>query len=383
MPATVLRIASIVLPSIAIVVVGLLLLWPPPEPVTLTDRIERIPADLFERPPLSDRITLGTRAEVEERRERLQRFVFGRAGLPRALPTVERDVEDDEFVDELENLERIDRLTIALPVDFTSVAYHVIPKRSNGGLLLYHNGHGQDFLDGKATVAHFLERGWTLLVFAMPYDGFNTNPDTRETRCGRVELAWAGDGAEHDTLACLLQQPLRYFLEPVAVGLNYASGLGYERTVMVGLSGGGWTTAAYAALDPRVQRSYPVAGSRPLHVSAHICRGETPEAFVRCFGDIEHRLPAFYRIANYLELYALGALGLGRGQLAIYNVYDSCCFSGRSFEEWRGRVRDAVRRLGCGAYDAVGDTTHRRHRISPWALDVIESDLARPPTPCG
>jgi hypothetical protein len=150
---------------------------------------------------------------------------------------------------------------------------------------------------------------------------------------------------------------------------------------MVGLSGGGWTTTVYTALDVRVQRSYPVAGSLPHHISARTCRGETPESRARCFNDIEQRLPGFYRIANYLELYALGASG-HRRQLAIYNVYDACCFRGRSYEEWRGRVQDAARRLGCGSYDAVGDTTHRRHRLSPWALDVIETDLARPPTPC-
>jgi hypothetical protein len=381
MPATVVRIASIVFPGVTIAFVALLFLWPEPEPVTVADRIEYPPALLFERPPLTDEVTFDTRPEAERRRQRLQRFVFGRPGLPRALPKVEQAIEDDEFADGLANLERIDRLTIALPLGFTSVAYHVLPERANGGLLIYQNGHAQDFVDGKTTVAYFLERGWTLLVFAMPYAGFNTNPETKDTPCGRVELAFAGRSTEHDTLACV-PRPLRYFLEPVAVGLNYASTLGYQRTVMVGLSGGGWTTVAYSALDPRIQRSYPVAGSRPLHISARTCPGKTPETVARCFGDLEHRLPGLYRIANYLELYTLGATGAGRSQLAIYNVYDSCCFTGRSYEDWRRQVQGAVRRLGCGAYDAVGDTTHREHIVSEWALRVIESDLERRPPPC-
>jgi hypothetical protein len=210
----------------------------------------------------------------------------------------------------------------------------------------------------------------------MPLAGHNENPEELETACGRVELRSAGPRTEHDAFACL-RQPLRYFLEPVAVGLNYTSRLAYEQTAMVGLSGGGWTTVAYAALDPRVQRSYPVAGSEPFHVTARACPGKTPASVPKCFGDFEQRLPALYRIANYLELYTLGGFGRGRKQLAIYNEFDPCCFSGRGYEEWRPRVQAALRRLGSGRYDAVADTTHRLHVISPFALRVIEADLGR------
>ena len=40
--------------------------------------------------------------------------------------------------------------------------------------------------------------------------------------------------------------------------------LGYKRVVMVGLSGGGWTTTVAAAIDPRIDLSIPVAGSLPF-----------------------------------------------------------------------------------------------------------------------
>jgi hypothetical protein len=370
------RATSIVLPSVAIAVLGLLLFWPAPSAVRPADRIEHLPPDLFERPPLSHAITLATPRDAERRRARLRRFVFGRDSLPVRLPTVERDMDDAEFADDLPNIDRIDRLTIPLPLGFTSVAYHLIPRRANRRLLIYHNGHDQDFFDGERVVAHFLARGYALLVFAMPYEGLNTNPDTIETKCGRVELAPAGSRTAHESLACV-PQPFRYFLEPVAVGLNHTSALGYTRTAMVGLSGGGWTTVVYAALDPRVQYSYPVAGSRPFHITARNCPGDTPDAVAPCFGDFEQRMPDFYRIANYLELYTLGAFGPGRRQLAINNVYDPCCFSGTSYEEWRPLVQTALRRLGAGEYDAIGDTTHRRHIVSPFALRTIEADLRR------
>ena len=32
---------------------------------------------------------------------------------------------------------------------------------------------------------------------------------------------------------------------------------------MVGISGGGWTTGVYSALDPRIEKSFVVAGTAP------------------------------------------------------------------------------------------------------------------------
>ena len=63
---------------------------------------------------------------------------------------------------------------------------------------------------------------------------------------------------------------IRYFVEPLHLTVNYALSLGYKRVVMMGKSGGGWTTTVCAALDPRIHVSFPIAGSIPLsfhHVS--------------------------------------------------------------------------------------------------------------------
>ena len=58
----------------------------------------------------------------------------------------------------------------------------------------------------------------------------------------------------------------RFFVEPVILTINYAKQvLGYKRVVMMGLSGGGWTTTMAAALDPRIELSIPVAGSIPCN----------------------------------------------------------------------------------------------------------------------
>src|SRR5206468_3419492 len=110
------------------------------------------------------------------------------------------------------------------------------------------------------------------------------------------------------------------FLEPVAVALNYIAPRHPFRSIsMIGISGGGWTTTLYAAVDPRVSRSYPVAGSLP-----HYLASDAPQNW----GDYEQTLPELYRTANYLELYILGGYGRGRAQLQVLNKYDPCCFNG-------------------------------------------------------
>jgi hypothetical protein len=45
--------------------------------------------------------------------------------------------------------------------------------------------------------------------------------------------------------------------------VNYGKALGYKHIVMVGLSGGGWTTTISAAIDPRTYSSTS-AGLRQL-----------------------------------------------------------------------------------------------------------------------
>jgi hypothetical protein len=56
---------------------------------------------------------------------------------------------------------------------------------------------------------------------------------------------------------------MRYFIEPVALAASYAKTLGYKHVVMVGLSGGGWTTTIASAVVTDIELSFPTAGSVP------------------------------------------------------------------------------------------------------------------------
>src|SRR5438132_249422 len=115
---------------------------------------------------------------------------------------------------------------------------------------------------------------------------------------------------------------IKYFLEPTAISLNYLKTGSradhfptYETFHMICLSGGGWTTTVYAAIDPTITCSFPVAGSIPLYLRTG-----------GSVGDREQFEPAFYNIAGYPDLYILGSEGRGRKQVQILVRLDDCCF---------------------------------------------------------
>ena len=87
----------------------------------------------------------------------------------------------------------------------------------------------------------------------MPLLGPNNN-GSMGTRRHEWFLAWEAKGVK----------TMKFFLEPVTLAINFAITQGYERFVMVGLSGGGWSTTVASALDKRIGLSFPVAGSLPL-----------------------------------------------------------------------------------------------------------------------
>ena len=131
---------------------------------------------------------------------------------------------------------------------------------------------------------------------------------------------------------------------------------------MVGISGGGWTTTLYSAIDQRITQSYSVAGSLPQYL-----RNTQAD-----MGDYEQTLPNLYRIANYLDLYTLDAYGNNRKHIQIFNKYDPCCFADPAFETYSGIIKSAINNLdGNGTFAVYVDDTHKEHKISNHALEII------------
>ena len=244
-----------------------------------------------------------------------------------------------------------------------SIIYLFHPRSSNGRLLIYHQGHGGDFFRGVDTIRFFLRHGYAVAAFAMPLLGMNGQL-VIETPDGSITLR------KHSDLRVLesdVFSPLKFFVEPITVFLNYAvEEYGYDLVAMVGLSGGGWTTTLAAALDSRIARSYPVAGSLPLYFASGRDYEQT------------HRGLYVYALANYPELYVLGTYEGARRQIQILNRYDPCCFSGTGYVRYEEQVARTAQRVGNGSFSVFSDETHREHKISEAALAVILNDLDRP-----
>lgn len=114
--------------------------------------------------------------------------------------------------------------------------------------------------------------------------------------------------------------PMRVMVDHIFGGINYATSLThYDKIVMAGLSGGGWSTTLVAAIDSRISLSMSVAGSLPISMRT---------VHPRNFGDWEQQEHDLYSVASYWELYLLAAEN-GRKHTLIYNELDSCCFGGQ------------------------------------------------------
>ena len=331
-------------------------------PPYLPPRLEIDP--LFLETDVDSLILIDNAADVASKRTQLIEYIWGADGLPPTqLPdNVEQDISDVRYQD-LDNLKQIDKITIMMEWQINSIAYHFIPVRSNQKLVIYHQGHYGDFIFGIEAIQKFLNEGYDVIALSMPLLGLNNQPVVDLPRFGKMKIT------QHDQLKLLQPErghPIKFFLHPVAVVLNYAQAYNYTATFMLGLSGGGWTTTLYAAIDPRIVRSYPVAGTLPIYLRPGSSRD---------WGDYEQTIPELYAIANYLELYILGSYGDGRKQLQVLNKFDPCCYAGIRYQTYEDIVKERVRSLGAGSFEVYLDENNREHKISDQTLNVILADI--------
>ncbi len=269
------------------------------------------------------------------------------------------------------NLKRIDRIKMELEHGFTSRAFLFHPKENNGLNIpiIYHSGHGWGvFLEDEVVnynngqehsvrvIDYFLSKGFDVIGIDMPFFGENTWPE-QATEEGVTHLMYG-----HDDLFNL-KNPFYYFLAPVRATIDYFQDkMSYPYFVMTGLSGGGWTTTLYSAIDTRVVQSFPVAGSIPIPLRTD----------PRDFGDKEQYYPPFYETYNYSTLYFLGAAGDNRLQYQVLNQKDHCCFAFNGEEYWSGYLKETLQTSGLkGRYEFFYDTVAQYHKISAVAVDSM------------
>jgi pimeloyl-ACP methyl ester carboxylesterase len=313
-------------------------------------------------------ITITSSADITTKRQALIHFIWGEAGFPSGkLPS---EVQDNVTspIPNLNNLERVTNLKIEMDGELEGLAHHFIPSNKNNRLVVVHLGHYCTFYDGpgsgqtdrgiQKTINRLLSEGFSVLAVYMPH----LRPDDCTSQHDQMfRMATTGS-------------PMKFFLEPVAVSLNYLERHEhYQEFSMVGLSGGGWTTTIYAAIDPRITASFPVAGTIPLYLRY--------ESYPH---DKEQYLPGFYKIAGYPDLYALGSYGPGRKRIQILIRNDDCCFSenqynetqaGMSFEtavrDYETKVRTVLETLDSGSFRVYFDETAPIHMISDHVIENV------------
>ena len=270
---------------------------------------------------------------------------------------IENNIIDQNYSD-LKNLKQIDKFLISMEYDVNSTSYLFLPENSNDELIIYHQGHDGGFINGKNTIQFFLNEGYSVLAFSMPLLGMNNQP-IADTEFGEIKLV------SHEYFQFIESQdfsPLKFYFEPVSSSLNYIeNNFNFTNFYMIGISGGGWTSTIYPALDTRISKSFAVSGSLPLPLRIN------PQDI----GDYEQQNPKFYSIANYLEFYIMSSHGQNREFIQIFNKFDPCCFSGTLFELYETDLHESISKLNSGSFEIILDDTHKKHEISKFALKLI------------
>ena len=313
-------------------------------------------------------IKIDSKLDIDQKRDFLIEYFWDVGSFQRVkdksqLPEVEIKISDSSYKD-FQNLKRIDRLTVEMEYGINSVSYLFMPEQSNEKLILYHQGHGGDFLLGKNTIQFFLDRNFTVLAMAMPLLGMNNQPVVEIDGLGEMKLI------SHKKLRLLEANnfnPMKLFLDPIQINLNFLDKeYNFKRYSMIGLSGGGWTTVVYSAIDERISDSFSVGGSIPFYLRVDS----------RDMGDYEQTNIELYKNVNYLELYVLGAYGDGRQHIQIFNKNDPCCFSGNGYETYEFVIKDKISQLGKGNFQIFIDDTHNEHKISEYVMSLIHEHIS-------
>ena len=136
------------------------------------------------------------------------------------------------------------------------------------------------------------------------------------------------------------------------------------KLLMIGRSGGGWTTALYSAIDPRIQVAVPVTGLKPLSM-------RLAEPFLRDLGDYEQLAPDIYDVVPYEDIMKTAGCV---GSLFIYNTFDPCCFSVNTNSELVQYLHDASLRYH-KRIDIWIDENNLEHSISEQGYEILDDFL--------
>ena len=312
---------------------------------------------------IEEHVSISNSEDIDKKRHELINLIWKSNSLPSNQPTVETNIVDERFSN-LTNLQKIEKISLEMEHGFISNSYLFLPKDSNGKLIIYHQGHSGGFVNGKQTIQDFLNAGFSVAAFSMPLFGMNNQPIVNIDNIGPVKFL------KHNQFVLLESEEfssLKLFFAPINSTLNYIeNNYSFSEFHMVGISGGGWTSTVYPALDPRISKSFSVAGSLPLSL----------RNIVDDVGDYEQFHPELYSTANYFELYIMSSIGDEREFIQIFNKNDPCCFAGNIFKIYHEPIKKFVSQFDLGNFDIIVDDTHNEHIISNFSKEIIIKKLS-------
>ena len=305
-------------------------------------------------------ISINSENDVLDKRKNLINFIWKDTVPYSSSISIEKNIKDDRYQN-LSNLKSIDKLNIEMNYKVNSISYLFLANNSNNNLVIYHQGHAGDFISGKDTIAFLINEGYSVLALSMPLLGMNNNPIIDLDNFGKIKFT---NHRHFHLLESSDFSPVKFFVEPIGVSLNYLDeNLNFNSYHMLGISGGGWTTVLFSAIDDRISQNYSIAGSFPIFM-----RSDSKD-----IGDYEQMIPELYSIANYLELYIMGSFGNEKKLTLIYNEFDPCCFSGTKYEQspFANILKTKIANIGVGQFDIIIDREQNKHIISNDVLSDI------------
>ncbi len=319
---------------------------------------------IFYETNVKELINIKTENDIQVKRNNLINHIWKGNGIPKESDFIIKENVIDERYADMTNLQRIHSYKTVMEYNVDSLSYLFIPKSSNNKLVIYHQGHGGDFVLGYSTIQKLLDKKFTVLTFSMPLKGQNSQPEVNIPNVGHIKLK------NHDNFQILETDsfsPIKFFVEPIFVTLNHVEEkYDFDSFHMIGLSGGAWTITLYSAIDDRIKSSYAVGGPLPRFLTINVSGNE---------GDYETNNVGLLEHANYLDLFIMSSFGKDRSHVKILNQFDPCCYYGISYKLFEDEIRTSISNMKEGYFEIHIDSDTRKHEISEKSLDYIINKL--------
>lgn len=312
---------------------------------------------------VSSLIKIQDEEDIREKKQILIQFIWKeeKLDIEKIVDMIEKNISDIRY-EEMTNLQRIDKFSIKMEHDVNTIAYLFSPKTSNNNLIIYHQGHGGDFVIGKNTIEFFLDKGYTVLAFSMPLYGMNNQPIIDLPNFGKIKLE------VHNQFHLLDNNEftsIKYFMEQILVSLNYIEKeYDFDSYSMVGVSGGGWSAIIYSAIDDRIDNNFSVTGMYPEYLQQ-----------LYHPADYERINSQLYQKVSALEFFVMSGYGENRTAMQIFNKFDPGGRCGEYYKTYEGVIKEKIGELGKGEFITYLDDTHNEHKISNHALEIIFNQL--------